>query len=92
MSAGMAGVIAAHNVIYEPPQIGDCGRVEIPSYHYCQCCATDTCFDSPQEHAAHVAEELAKAGYELVDPLAVALADPEGHALVKAIHDRKAEA
>ena len=26
----------------------------------------------------------------LADPLAAALADPEGHALVQAIHDRKA--
>lgn len=43
-------------------------------------------------HAARVAEELAKAGYGLVDPIAAALADPEGHALVKAIHDRKAGA
>lgn len=43
-----------------------------------------------KRHYSHVAEELTKAGYGLLDPLPTALADPEGHALVRAIHDRKA--
>ena len=135
MSAGMAGVIAAHSM-YDVDGDGmmrcwlnDCGWRHSRD-------------GNPFElRAAHVAEELVKAGYgnvqeakakalreaakdlasiayvvpggagraEYESRLAVrrgdtdkwlqaradlidALADPEGHALVKAIHDRKAEA
>lgn len=136
MSAGMAGVIAAHQGYETLTRIGgytvDCLGCDWRTFSALM----------PNEdllHAAHVAEELAKAGYgnvqeakakalreaakdlasiayvvpggagraEYESRLAVrrgdtdkwlharadlidALADPEGHALVKAIRDRKA--
>jgi hypothetical protein len=122
MSAGMAGVIAAH-VLW---MSGETETVWQPAEESAQCsCGHD--YDSwvhtaggdespdwDKEHAAHVAEELAKAGYGDVPAALLAAADempietlagadkasvwlrhrahsqdPEGHALVKAIHDRK---
>lgn len=61
MSAGMAGVIETHR--YSFNRMG------------CVCGGWDQAESAPS-HAAHVAEELAKAGYGLLDPLAAALADP----------------
>ena len=130
MSAGMADVIAAHQPRYLMPGDGE-DSME------CECGAWRG--DVVEDHAAHVAEELAKAGYGNVQEakatalnlaadelarlpyvapgaagrgeylrtlavrrgdtdkwlraranLATALNDPEGHALVQAIHDRKA--
>ena len=141
MSAGMAGVIAAHS-------LSSSSETEHARQWMCQCGQFNAVLgfgeEEPEAHATHVAEELAKAGYGLLPdvapeygaplkvhgsltadpfghgrvrdphwweksthmrlvgpwqelepppaPLAAALADPEGHALVKAIHDRKAEA
>ena len=148
----MAEVIAAH-VLW---MSGETETVWQPAEESAQCscgheydtwvhtAGGDESPDWDKEHATHLAEELAKAGYGLLpdvapeygaqmmthggragqpighgpvrspnwwnksthmrlvgpwqeleplpNPLAAALADPEGHALVKAIHDRKAEA
>ena len=112
MSAGMAETIAAH-----PGH-----EIRLDDQLWVQ-----VCFGCPwryrysdgsglEAHAAHVAEELAKAGYGNAQEALLAAADampietlegadkasvwlrqrahfldPEGHALVQAIHDRKAE-
>ena len=114
MSAGMAEVIAEHSVT-------DSGLTEDRDVYWrCYCgtlyvTALTQVREHIYEHAAHVAEELAKAGYGDVPAALLAAADempietlagadnasvwlrhrahsqdPEGHALVKAIHDRKA--
>lgn len=96
MSAGMAGVIAAHG--YSHAEIEDHSEYGFTDVAVCICGTrlylgmTGEPNERDDLHAAHVAEELTKAGYGLVDPLAAALADPEGHALVKAIRERKADA
>lgn len=82
MTKGMADIIAAHQARYLWPGEGD-EPMECECGHWRG--------DVVEVHAAHIAEELTRAGYGKLDPLAAALADPEGHALVKAIHDRKAE-
>lgn len=104
MSAGMAGVIAAHSI----------AGMSAGTHLACRCNKTWVPF--PEYHA-HLAQELTKAGYGNVPATLLAAADemptetlagadkasvwlrhrahsldPEGHALVKAIHDRKAEA
>ena len=113
MSAGMADIIAAH-----PGH-----EIRLDDQLWVQ-----VCFGCPwryrysdgsgiEAHAAHAAEELAKAGYGNVQEALVAAADampigtlegadkasvwlrqrahtndPEGRALVQAIHNRKAQA
>lgn len=91
MNAGMAGVIAGHRSVWE------CMGGYEDDRAWLECSCRDSIKndvdnwtgDTEAEHAAHVAEELTNAGYGLVNPLAAGLADPEGHALVKVIHDRK---
>lgn len=121
MSAGMAGIITAH------------WAQEVPSAEgrmFALRCQSEGCRWGGEflytDHAAHVAEELAEAGYGNVKDALLSAADemeqerstwclddsgrhwigrtlselrqrahsldPEGRALVQAIHDRKAEA
>ena len=127
MSAGMADIIAAHvptitSSTFNSPESGNgrtcrCGmRVEVLHSEM-----DDNDSDAQpyldRKLAAHVAEELAKAGYGNLQEALVAAADampietlegadkasvwlrqrahandPEGRALVQAIHDRKAQA
>lgn len=142
MTAGMADVIAAHAGYDTHWEDRDGVQVWYTVCDGCDWRHDVVGRDAPADtHAAHVAEELGKAGYGDVreakrdalleeaevfgagawndayiigdvrddadaavatvawlreraaeyapDPLAAALADPEGHALVKAIHDRK---
>lgn len=87
MSAGMAGIIAAH-------ALHSTGETKHARHWMCQCGQFKSVLgyeaEMPEPHAAHVAEELTNAGFGKLDPLAAAMADPEGRALVQAIHDRKA--
>lgn len=104
MSAGMAGIIAAHDFL--------------PLAMRCSCGNwkwQDHADGKAPTHAGHVAEELAKAGYGNVQETLLAAADEmpietllgadkasvwlrqrahsldqEGHALVQAIHQQKA--
>ena len=124
MSAGMADIIAAHQLhvssafeeAWSPAEESaqcSCGN-DYDSW--VQTTGDDEAPDWDREHAAHVAEELTKAGYGNVQEALVAAADempietlegadkasvwlrqrahandPEGRALVQAIHNRKAE-
>lgn len=106
MSAGMAGIIAAHQPRYLMPGDGE-DSME------CECGGWRG--DVVEDHAAHVADELTKAGYGNVQEALITAADampietlegadkasvwlrqrahandPERRALVQAIHNRKA--
>lgn len=120
MSAGMADIIAAHSG-YTVKMPRD---PHAPFLLACNGCGDERPITkeigkvrtTPERHAAHVAEELAKAGYGNVQEALVAAADampietlegadkasvwlrqrahandPEGRALVQAIHNRKAQ-
>lgn len=94
MTKGMADIIAAHSHVGVDPESWNLGAQARWCCHDCGALETNPHPDTtkPIWHGIHLAEELAQARYGLLDPLAAALADPEGHALVKAIHDRKAGA